>query len=327
MALYKSTDLDKLRQHVPVKGDFNMELLLSLVPDVEAAHLIPYLSEDQYAVLDAAYNVATPNLTAAQEALLERCQAAIAPLAMVEYADVGNVDISNSGIRVSHDEHSKSAFEWQIYRLQKRLFEIGMARIDQLLVFMEANKGDYTPWATSDTYTRQKERIVPDARTFSRIYGKLKNSRILYLMLVPLMEQVEEDVLEPLMGSALLTQIRTELVGGSVSAPNKAILPMMQKCVAYHTVSRALVELPIELAPHGLSLVYLNDNRDNYHTSQPATGEKLSPLLQQTENTGRHYAGMLKGYLDANYVQYPDYPYADDDVEINDNPLNRFYST
>lgn len=327
MALYKSTDLDLLRQHVPVKGDFNMELLLSLVPDVEQEHLIPYLSEDQYDVLDAAYNVANPSLTAAQEALLEKCQAAIAPLAMVHYADVGNVDISNSGIRVSHDEHSKSAFEWQIYRLQKRLFTIGMSRIDQLLAFLEVNKSDYGAWATSDTYTEQRQRLVPDARTFTRAYGKLRNNRVLYLMLVPLMTQVEEDVIQPLLGETLLTNIRSELVSGLISATNKALLPMLQRCVAYHTIRLALVELPVELEPQGLVLVYLNDNRDNYKTSLPAPGEKLSPLLQQVENTGRHYAGMLKGYLDANHAQYPDYPYDEADFEINDNPRNRFYST
>ena len=73
MPLYKNTDLEALRQHLPVKGSFDINLLLTVVHDVEEEHIIPALGVAQYDELNDAYAALVPpaELFPALGALLE----------------------------------------------------------------------------------------------------------------------------------------------------------------------------------------------------------------------------------------------------------------
>lgn len=324
MALYKSSDLSVFRGHIPVKGDFDMSLLLSFVQDAEQAHLIPYLGEAMYTELDSQYS--SSSLTTDNQNLLNYAQRALAPLAAVYYMDMGNAEMSNQGIRITHDDHSKSAFAWQVHQMKESAFRIGMSRIDEMLAFLEKNASKYPTWTASPEYTARKENFINSAREFTLVFSQLRYSRSLFLLIKPLMERVEAEKIKPITGEALYDEIKAQILAGTLTTENKTILTDIRNAVAYLTIHRALAELPVRLSTDGLSLIFPNSNINTAKAAAPPRTTDLQVMRDHAYNTGSHYLGTLKGYLDTHYSDYPLYPYSSTTTEINDSETNKWYS-
>lgn len=321
MALYRTQDADILKSHLPVRGDFHLDLLLTVQEDVVQEVIIPAIGQDMYDEVDFQYN--NGGLSVANTVLVEKLQHAIAPLLLLYAKDLLNPQMTSNGIMISVDDHTKPAFEWQVARMEEQINRLSFNRVELVLQYMEANKVQYATWTGSDAYDDSKSLFINSAREYTLHYAHLRNSRQLYNLLKSAMTQVEEAEMVAILGSALQEEIKGQIKNNSLTAANRAILPDIQRAVAYLAMWQLLHEmsLSISLTHQGLMLNYKSE-RGNINAADTASDTRLATLLSFAENKGKGYLAKLKAYLDMNYSSYPLYPYEEDGMADFENDVD-----
>lgn len=314
MALFKSSDIATVKQYLPIKGNFDMNLLLSVINDAEREHIIPALGDTLYTSLEANYQ--SNSLTPDEQALLPYAHGALAPFLLLYIKDILNVNISNTGFTITVTDEQKPAFEWQVARLERTIARLAFDRVEQLFDFLEKNKATYTSWANSSAYTEFKETFIHTARDFTHIFSRMRGSRQLFVLFKPIMLRVEEEYIEPILGSTLYDTLKQEDKDNTLSADNQKLIPYIQRAVAFQTVLQAIDEMALEITPNALILPYYSE-RENINASQPADNTQREVMQRYCQRRSEQYRGGLKAYLDMNYTLYPDYPY-DDSGESQD---------
>lgn len=311
MALYKSTELTTLQGHLPIQGDFDIALLLTFIEDVEQEHLIPVLGQSQYDDIDAAHNGGSP--TADQTALIEKCQAALAPLLMMQGLDVLGINVGNNGLTIYSDENTKQAFEWQKEAYRKTINHMAFRRLELLIKFLEANKATYTIWAASDEFDTLYEGFINTADDFTKQYPKLAGSRQLFHRIRPIQLEVEDERIRAILGDTLYDAIKAEINSGNISSANNSLLSIIKKAVAYLTMERAMQDLPLELLPNAIMLLYTSAGGTLNASTASLPKDALNTHAEYCKERGESYLGKLKAYLDINNESYSDYPYDTDE--------------
>lgn len=313
MALLKDTDIALIKQHLPVRGDFDINLILPFASDVEQEVIIPVIGQELYDQLNFDYN--NGGLSVPHAAVLVEIQKAMAPLLLLYGKDVVAVKISNNGMTITTDEHTKTAFEWQIVRVERTLNRLGWNRVEHLLAYMETNKVSLPLWTGSSAYPLSRECFINSATEYTKYNAKLEGSRQLFNRLKPTMLEVEETEVQAVVGAELYHELKEAVLNNSLTAAHQALMPSIKRAVAHLTLAAALPEMQVAIDGNHLMLRYLSD-RDNIRSSEVATTEAISPLIQHQEAKGRQYLAQLKAYLDMNADDYANYTV--DDTEIGD---------
>lgn len=289
-----------------------MALLLTFIEDVEQEHLIPILGLSQYNDINDAHNGGTP--TADQTALINKCQAALAPLLMMQGLDVLGISVGNNGLTIYSDENTKQAFEWQKEAYRKTINHMAFRRLELLIKFLETNKATYTIWAASDEFDTLYEGFINTADDFTLQYPKLAGSRQLFNRIRPIQLEVEDERIRAILGDTLYDAIKAEINAGSISAANATLLKSIKRAVAYLTMERALQDLPLELMANAIMLLYTSAGGTMNASVAGHPKEAINTHAEYCKERGESYLAKLKAYLDMNNETYSDYPYDADET-------------
>lgn len=293
MALIKTTT--ELKKYLPVNKDFNVEGLLPFVTQAEVDFIIPAISKAQYDDLNTEYNDATPSLSDAQTALLEKVQPALAHFAFNKWIPFGQVQIDSAGIRIANTDTMKTAFQWQTDKLEESSKQSAYSHLETLLTFMEENKADYTLWTASSAYTIFKEAFINTAIDFNT-YIDIKTSRLTFVSLKPSMKKAEDFDIKRVLDTTTFDAIKAEIKSGSISSGNATLLTYIRPAVAHLTLARALQSNAVVITDKGY-IVSKNVGFMSVGAYDAAGADLKDAMIRQAMQDGEAYLKQLYNYL------------------------------
>jgi len=261
--------LDQLKEVVPTLPTFALTRIKPHCNDVEFDFIRPLIGASLFDPLKDKIEAGT-ELTEKEEALTAHIRNAVGNLAWQMAIPEHQVNLSSDGIHISTNDNKKTAFEWQIYQLQKSFFLKGYRALDRLLEFLEEKSTDYE-WKSTNAYKATREVFITSAAEFTYFVGKVKGSRYLYLQLLPTIRLVEHDRIKPILGDAYEPlKAKIKAADPEFTASETAQLILIRYAVAHLALADAMDEFTFELTDNGGLIL-------NSITSQ--TGQYKTPAL------------------------------------------------
>lgn len=302
--------IEEIKELLPVSiaSDFNR--LKPHLENAERDYLVPAIGANMMLELEEfAENPPEGELTDVQESmaeLLKLAQISLVHLAFWIGYDTLNAYISDGGFRRIETEKIRSLFKYQEDSIRDYFKVTGFNGIDAMLELMESKPEDFLEFYASPAYAELKELFVKDTVTFHNIYF-IGKSRLVFMRLVPYMKTVADLYIKPLLGTTNYESLRTAMVTGPMTAATIAILPLIQKPVAFLATAMLMEDSGAELNDRGLFFAgKMATNLDNtVHTA--AETERVNALVKRNRGIGESYLAAVKTYLLENAVDWNGY--------------------
>jgi len=228
-----TTDLE-LKDYLPTTAGFKLQQLQPSLTRALNKYIREALGLSQLAALSTAYAAqlaGTTPLTDAEKILLAAVRAPLASFAAQLHVARGPVQFGATGPVVSESQNLKPAGAKDMVTLFEAEEAAGYEGIEALLELLEENRADYPLWADSDACTVLHGQFLTTAKEFDK-YVFIDRSRKRFMELQPSIRDVERLYLVPMLGSAQLKELRTQLVAGAVSELNQELLSYVRPAVA-----------------------------------------------------------------------------------------------
>lgn len=206
----KWNNSSEMNSFIPVSAALTWNKVESSLNDAWRLFVLPLLGAKMADVITGLYNRDT--LEGIESEALSECQCAVANLAFWYNFDELQVRITDQGFQVQESEEGsyKSPYRYQEDRLRANFKAKGFNAIDHLLELLETNLEKFEAFKEAPAYIQSRTSIVRNAREVDAIHF-INGSRIIFLRLCPIMRQVEETYLQPLVGKSLYNALRTAL--------------------------------------------------------------------------------------------------------------------
>lgn len=298
MALFSS--ISEIRKYLPINVTFTFSDIEPFVKQAERDFLIPVLSQAQYDEIEAAQTSSDPDI----QKLLDKSRAVVAPYALQLWIPFGQAQITSGGIQITSNENSKTAFQWQIEGMENTALLLAYSCAEDLIKFLLVNKTTYTAWTASDEYARLFRLFINTATEFNE-YFEMGTSRYLFLQLIPTIQRVEKNSILPILCKELFDEIKAEILSGSISPENEALLNFIKPAVANLTIKNATGELLLRIERYtATTLIGQQLSRDQGGT-QDERNSRLSMLRNEANTEADSQLKQLSDYLYANKDTYP----------------------
>ena len=303
--------IDEIKVFCPMIASSEFGNFSPFIDQAERDFILPYIGSEQYNALVTAYNNdeegSGDDITAEQQALLEKIQAALAFYMEYLWIPSGQVSIGDGGIRVAYTDTMKPAFAWQIKDLRREVIRQAGSAMDALLEFLEQNKDDYPLWTDSDVYPDSKSTFIVSAKEFTKYYAPLASSRLNYLAVLPTMKRVEEFVIQSELGVEFYAELKEQFIDDDLTPANELVVTYIKKALAPLTISQAVRDLTASVDERGILMFNSTSATDVVDAKLPAIDTVISKIEFGCEKDGRSYIQLLKNFLKANITDYPTY--------------------
>jgi hypothetical protein len=313
--LFKS--IDEIKQFLVVGAGTDFNRLKPHVQNAETAYLRPLLGTELFKELQDFYDNPPANPLEGGNILfmelLSLVQRTLIHLTYWSGFQVLNATISDGGFKRTESEKVKSLFKYQEVELKEYFKTAGFNGLDEILFYleMEIRKSEGEPvnfrsFVDSDAWTILKSSFIPDTSTFNSIVF-INHSRLTFLRLKPPMQLVEDLEIKPLLGETIFNEINLEMVKTTPSEKVMAILPHIQKALAYLATALLIEESGADLTDKGLYFESTSSENNLTTNKQPAESDRINFLAKRNKGIGLNYLERLKSYLIANATDWPTY--------------------
>jgi hypothetical protein len=243
--------------------------------------------------------------------LIRLTRGVIANFAMLRAVPFLEVNIGDNGITRVASDHNQTAYQGQIARIENSLRTEGYSLLQELLTFLEEEKGDYQLWIDAPGYIEHNRYFFNSSFDFSNYYN-LVNGYLTYKSIVPAMRWVEVFRLRKVIGNATLSEWLLKKQNGTppLTTFEKEAMDLLKNCIALFSVARAFAEGWIKYSEQGAQFIISTDHVNERSQSDAHT---LSAVIQNLEQQGEDYLGALRQYLNDNLSEFPTYA-SDDSV-------------
>lgn len=302
---------------INITNDFNS--IKPYIKQAETKFIKPVIGKDLYTTLDE-YLQASDQSSKKTNELIDKVRLPLIYYAYYLYAPIGNIQVSNTGIHIVTNENKKTAFEWQIDKLETSWLNTAHDFIEEVLEFLDENRADFPDWTGSEAYTKAHSLFILSAKQFNE-YVFINESRRLYSAMTPIIADIEKKYILPQIGEDMFEALKTVLQASSEpSADNQTLLDKIASCVAKFTMARAVKEFSMEVIPQALfeKVVQVTQN-----AKQSASADKIMLYINELTDNAK---GELKGiqeFLDENASETKYAEYYNSDLYIapdDDNP-------
>jgi hypothetical protein len=121
------------------------------------------------------------------------------------------------------------------------------------------------------------------------------------------MQLVEDLDIKPLLGETISNEIKLEMVKPKPSIKVLAIIPVIQKALAYLATALLMEESGADLTEKGLYFESTSSENNLTTNKQPAESDRINFLSKRNKGIGMNYLEQLKSYLIANATDWPAY--------------------
>lgn len=294
-------DKTEISAHLPVTNAFTLQAFSSQLERAEEKYVIPFLSREEYAVLEKAYT--EDKLSTEQKALLKIVQRVATNFAMLLYLPWASVQAGDGGLHRIETEKFKPLFKYERNQLEKSCLSAGYEAIEQMLYYLEAKKETFKFWAASNAYTLANEFFIKNASEFSR-YVDISESRHLFFRLKSIISRIEIMTIQPILGDSLFEEMKKQNLKSKFTEYNAKLIQFIQPAIAHSVMAEAILELPINIENSGVyTLKFVND--DDTSSKATSADNHLSAYLNQQKTLAASWLSMLTNYLNTNYLIFP----------------------
>lgn len=275
---------------------FQFDDISSYIEEAERDYIIPWLSQEQFDVLQTAYD--TNSQETVHQDLLKKVQTALANYSYLLYLPIGLVKFGVNGIYISQSQTDRIPYEWTIDKITNRLTTSGDNAIEDMLRFLETNAGVYEAWKNSSEYTDYKDSILNTAHLFSE-FIEIGSSRRLFLKLRAIIQTKESNELIAATGQAMYDEVFTQFKGRVLNPDNTVLIKYMRRSLAPLVMERAWISLALKVDDKGISLVTtsLHNSKD---IDLPADANKIAFQRNLFAQDATRELKKLKDFLNAN---------------------------
>ena len=314
--------IDEIKQFLSVGAGTDFNRLKPHIQNAETAYLKPLLGAVLFKEMQNFYDnpptaveqgtpVAEP--VEAMSELLSLVQRTLIHLTYWSGFQVLNATISDGGFKRTENEKIKSLFKYQEVELKEYFKTTGFNGLDEILFYleMEIKKSagepiNFKSFVDSNAWTILKSSFIPDTSTFNAIVF-INHSRLTFLRLKSPMQLVEDMEIKPLLGETIFHEIKLEMLKPKPSEKVLAILPSIQKALAYLATALLMEESGADLTEKGLYFESTTSGNNLTTNQQPSESDRINFLAKRNKAVGLNYLEQLKSYLIANPTDWPAY--------------------
>lgn len=286
-------------------GAVNMSVHLDSVKPVmyitAGKHLVGWLGQEQWKEIVTDYETAAGDLVL----LLPYVQRPLALLTFFEYAAVGSVQFSEIGMIRMETAETKSAYKYQENGYKDWMLHSGYDMLEEMLLFLQANKAKYQKWATSTAAEKNEELLMNYASEFRAAYSK-HLSRYTFECLRPILEDLETFAIEPLIGRPLMDKLKENSKAATLTDPQKALLKILHKALANFTIEQALKRHWVKVVGRDVFQTEKLDSQSYSKESVPKT-QAMSTKMLHHDNWGNRHTSNARRYIESNIDDFPEY--------------------
>lgn len=327
--------VEELRKYFPVSVNTQP---LEYAPSIRVSqqkYLLPVLGAAFLAELTALAK--KQQFNAEEEELMDYVRAPLANFAVLHFSAIHNVKVTDKGLRQTHSETEKPAFEHSVRELRATLTETGHHTLEELLVYLEKNRKKplLTTWNT-EVFSQFNKLIIPNSKVFNEYYS-IKGSSSIYFVLAPVLRRLEDLKVLPILGEELLAQIKArvknEIEQSDDYTPpeqpiSKLALDNLRLALAHLSIHYGLSEMLIHLHKDGISLYPEHKERTGTKTQSVNLDQRLYGLQRDTFEQGEGFLQLftkeLQALADADkldlFKESPAYTEPDTEENTNDSP-------
>lgn len=283
-----------LKRAVPMFNSIPFSLFDGALRVAERDYLKPLLGDAEYAnQVAAAGSAAGTDL-----ALYNELKYGLAHITVYLAIPDLDIDITTHGLNVSKSDTHAPASQKRVENLQLSQLSKAMSEFDGLLSWLEANKTTYTDWASGSGYTEFKQGFVNTTAQFQE-FVDIGSSRYLFMKLRPFRTKIERTELKRVMGDALYAEVQAQIVAGSITTDNTALLPFIREAVSCRAITQGIVGLNLQLNEQGY-LVHGVQESTSMNLKKQADNNHIDGMVRQWNQDADAAFGALREYLNTN---------------------------
>lgn len=275
--------LDVFKKHVTINYDFDFNTISPYIKKNERKYIKSIIGKDQLTSLIEAADPEDETLE-----VKELLQEAVSNLAMLEFTNIGMIQISDNGFLISTNQNAKAAEWWQIRDLRRSLLDSGLNAIDEALQIMEANPSDFSDWTESDQGKKYNSFFVRNASVFQEYYN-INSSRLTFFSLLPYLKIAEDKYFVGALGEETIQKIKA-----AATDQAKKALEIAAAAQVHLALSEITNDGVLKFTASGL-----------YNTTYQVPGEKIDKLPEievynfhrNKQNAGVEYLKKLVQYI------------------------------
>lgn len=303
----KAGDTNFGEHYVGVNYQMAWADLLPAIRQATEKFVLDFVGTDFYDSLALLYNNNTP-LNTEQSRVLQLLQQTIAYYAIYHILPQKNAAVTSLGVlQNTPDGGSTPTNQWSWKAMRWDALENGDVFLDRLLSYMEAqvaaNNTFFNTWKNSAAYKVKTSDFFRHTAEVDE-YLNIQNSRRSYISLVRFFRQVEDDTIRPVLCDTLYQSLKTS----PATPANAKLLPYVKKAVAYLGAAEAIAHHRVVIDGDGFRIVSQTDQFDDRRNLTNNThADAISALKGQCADRGNKYLADLRGFLENNLADYPDY--------------------
>lgn len=300
--LFKSelnTNAEQIKEFIPVSAAVDFDRVKPFIDDAERDYLVPAIGADIYNKLiaggfDSSGSGAVPVSVGDKAVALAR--RAVINIAFYLGFDSLNSAMGASGFYRTESETQRGLYKYQEENIKERFKSAGFNGIDTLLAHLEENVEFFPEFYESDEFTVISTSIVPDTKTFNKIFF-INNSRLVYKRMAQYMQIVEDVKLPAAMGDDFYNEVREKLFSRSPDEKYKALLPYLQKIIVHRAVAIAIFELGVNITDREVFYLGLAGGFPDSSTKKNIGNENAAQIAERANETADSYLAKLKKML------------------------------
>ncbi|MBS7565154.1 hypothetical protein KHS38_12135 [Mucilaginibacter sp. Bleaf8] len=302
---------EELKAHfATVDGNIKWPSFKSFEEDAERDVIEPAIGQDTIDVLTG--NAGT--LDGVKLQALELLQRSAAYLTVLNWSQTSTFRITDQALYISKGNDGVVISDKKLRDFRSHCETAGYNFLDKAIDLMERNLVLFPSYADSGVRQEQMKNFIRTAIEFSA-QKNIRNSRVTFLAMRETMLDVEDHYLPVAMG-AYYPVYKERFLDDDLSQPEKVLLPMIRKAVAFLTIAGS-GDLPLQFTADGIFVSRLNSSMD-FEQRDPADQARIQYQLDDLRDKGMRKLNELRTHLIDNATAYPDFQFtAAPDVEVN----------
>ena len=288
---------------VPVSTGLSWVRMEPLLRNAQADYLQPLLGDALNAEIDGIYEMRPGERSADEQKVLTIAQKAVVNLALWSNFDALSIRISDQGFQRQESESWHPAYKYQEDALRRSFANAGFNAIDQLLSTMEAAPLVWPLFASCPAYTLSQQSVVRNTAEVQEVYD-IHSSRLLFLRLQPVMKQMEELALQPILGDKAYAGLQAYLNGGDTSVCGQTYVPALWESLRYKCMKVVVMEAILQLlrttgtvTDRGAYFTAIVASGGGNESAQAVADSRLQLMITDAERARDGYVARLTSWV------------------------------
>jgi hypothetical protein len=238
--------------------------------------------------------------------LIEMIRKPLALYALWLGADEFGVSISSQGIQVIESPTHKTAPQYRVQNLKENWIRRANTSLDLVLKFLDEHKEDYPGYEQQDT-----DLFIRGTLEFNSEVD-IRESRRVFVSLKPIIRSVEKKYIRPTLSAELFDELKAAWKSDEdLTTSQNALLDLIRPALAHLTISRALLEISIDILDWGI-FDTAGNTFTNVSSKQASNKDRISIMAEANQRDGESELKALQQYLDETASEniYPAYFYS-----------------